>query len=317
MQIDGNFVLFGWLIAATLQMSTPLILAALGGLFSEKSGVVNIGLEGIMLMGAFSAVAVSYYTDDPWLGVLASIGAGGVLALVHAIICVKFKGNHIVSGTGVILFGEGFTTLMIAVIWGRSGVSDSVASLPEVTIDALAENPFLNTAFGSHSPITYIAFIMVAVAWYVMYKTPFGLRVRAAGEDPSTLDTAGVSVEWTRTIGVVISGCLAGLGGAYLSIGFGSYFGKSMVAGRGFISLAALIFGNYNPIGILFAGLFFGFLAGFQFFVPLVPELEWLQAYSNFVHMIPYILVVIALAGIRKSVPPKGIAVPYIKEKKG
>ncbi|MFW9910006.1 MAG: ABC transporter permease [Candidatus Thorarchaeota archaeon] len=316
MQTDVNILLFGWVIAATLQMATPLILAALGGMFSERSGVVNIGLEGMMLIGAFGAVAATFFTDNPWIGVLAAIGAGGLLAVAHALVCVKFKGNHIVSGTGIILFGLGFTTLMLDVIWDRKGYSEQVTRLPDIRIDAFAGNPFLNTAFGSHSPITYMAFIMVIVSWYVLYKTPFGLRLRAAGEDPSTLDTSGASVEWTRAIGVIISGCLAGLGGAFLSIGFGSAFGKNMTNGRGFIALAALIFGNWTPFGVLIAGLFFGFLGGLQYAIPIVPGLEWLQAYANFVQMIPYVLVVVALAGIRKSVPPKGIAIPYEKEKK-
>ncbi len=314
MQVDVTVLLASWLIAATLQMSTPLILAALGGMFSERSGVVNIGLEGMMLIGAFSAVAATYFTGNPWMGVLASVAAGGLLALAHGIICVKFKGNHIVSGTGVILFAAGFTTLMLEVVWGRKGYSEQVTRLPDISFDT--GNQFLNAAFGQHSPITYIAFIMVIISWYVLYRTPFGLRVRAAGEDPSTLDASGASVEWTRTIAVVISGMLAGLGGAYLSIGFGSAFGKGMTNGRGFIALAALIFGNWTPLGVLLAGLFFGFLNGLQFAIQLVPGLEWLQNFTNFVQMVPYLLVIVALAGIRKSVPPKGIAIPYVKEEK-
>jgi ABC-type uncharacterized transport system permease subunit len=316
MQAGVDVALFGWLIAATLQMSTPLILAALGGMFSERSGVVNIGLEGIMLMGAFSAVAATYFTGNPWIGVIAAILSGSLLALAHAIVCVKFKGNHIVSGTGVILFGQGFTTLMLAVIWGRTGNSDSVATLPTVSLDFLQDNPFLHTAFSDLSPITYMAFIMVIVSWYILYKTPFGLRVRASGEDPSTLDSAGVNVEWIRGIGVTMSGALGGLGGAWLSIGFASYFSKLMTTGRGFIALAALIFGNWTPFGVLLAGLFFGFLASLQFAIQLFPGWRWLQDYTNFVQMLPYLLVVVALAGIRKSVPPKAIGTPYVKEKK-
>ena len=316
MQTDPNLMLTAWLISASLQMATPLILAALGGMFSERAGVVNIALEGIMLMGAFSAVAATYFTDEPWIGVLTAIIAGGLLASIHAIICVKFKGNHIVSGTGILLFAAGFTTLMLEVIWGRKGVSEGVTGLPDVSIDALTGNDFINAAFNQHSPLTFLAIIMVVVTWYVLYRTPFGLRIRASGEDPSTLDTAGVSVNWTRALGVIISGLLAGLAGAYLSIGFGSAFGKGMTSGKGFIALAALIFGNWTPGGVLGAGLFFGFLDGLQFAIQLAPAFAFLEQFTAFVQMIPYVLVVIALAGIRKSRAPKAIGVPYEKEKK-
>lgn len=307
-------VMIGWLLKSTLQMATPLVLTALGGMYSERSGIVNIGLEGMMLIGAFAAVAGSYFTDNPWFGILVAIVAGGALAGAHAIVCVKFKGDHIVSGTGVILFAGGFTTLMLEVIWGQRGTSDEVARVPQVFIPGIQDIPIIGTIFTSLSPLVYVMFIAVIVSWYVMYHTPFGLRLRAAGEDPSTLDTAGVNVERIRIIGVLLSGCLAGLGGAYLAIGFGARFGKAMISGRGFIALAALIFGNWNPKGILGAGLFFGFLDGLRIFINIYfPELIM---YSQFIQMVPYVLVIVALAGIRKSVPPKGIAIPYEKEKR-
>ena len=316
--VETFYALTGWLLQATLQSATPLILAALGGMFSEKSGVVNIGLEGMMLIGAFAAVAATYFLYDPWIGLLAAVLAGGVLAVVHAIISVKMKGNHIVSGTGVILFAAGFTTLMLEVIWDRKGFSEQVTPLPNVNMPFLRDIPIIGVAFDNLSPIVYFAFVLVIVSWYVMYRTPFGLRLRAAGEDPSTLDAAGVSVEKYRFIGVVISGLLAGLGGAYLSLGRGlPAFGKQMTAGRGFIALAALIFGNWTPFGVLAASLLFGFLDTLQYFVGFVPAWQWIQGYSQFLQMMPFVLVVLALAGIRKSVPPKAIAVPYEKEVKG
>ncbi|MGQ4911299.1 MAG: ABC transporter permease [Candidatus Thorarchaeota archaeon] len=304
--------MIGWLIRSTLQMSTPLVLAALGGMYSERSGIVNIGLEGMMLIGAFGAVAATYFTDNPWLGLLAAVAAGGGLAAIHAIITVKLKGDHIVSGTGIILFAGGFTTLMLEVIWQARGVSDEVTRVPQIIIPWIQDVPILGEVFGSLSPIVYMMFLIVIGSWFVMYKTPFGLRLRAAGEDPSTLDAAGVNVETIRIIGVILSGCLAGLGGAYLSIGFSSRFGKLMTSGRGFIALAALIFGNWTPVGCLLAGTFFGFLDGLQAFISLnVPSL---LPYNNFIQMIPYILVVISLAIIRRSVPPKGVGRPYEKE---
>lgn len=314
MQLDViDLALIGWLIKTTIQFSTPLVLAALGGMYSEKSGIVNIGLEGMMLIGAFSAVAATYFSDNPWIGVVVAVIAGGALAAVHAVITVKLKGNHIVSGTGVILFATGFTTLMLEVIWAQRGVSDEVTRLPQVVIPQIQGIPILGDVFGSLEPIVYMMFFAVIISWFVMYKTPFGLRVRASGEDPSSLDTAGVNVDTIRFIAVVISGCLSGLGGAYLSIGYGARFGKVMTNGRGFIALAALIFGGWSPIGSFLAGTFFGFLDALQAFISLtIPEL---LPYNNFIKMIPFVLVVIALAGIGRSRPPKAVGTPYEKEK--
>lgn len=310
-------LLLGWLLLTTLQNSTPLVLTALGGMFSERSGVVNIGLEGIMLMGAFSAVATSWFTNDPWLGVLAGVLSGGLLAGVHAIVCVRLKGNQIVSGTGVILFASGFTTLMLWVIWGTKGTSDSVTRVPDLYFPGLEQIPIIG-GIARLSPIVYLMFVIVVVSWYVLYHTSFGLRLRAAGEDPSTLDSAGVSVDKMRFAGVIISGLLGGLGGAYLSIGFESQFGKLMTNGRGFIALAALIFGNWTPLGCLIAGVLFGFLTGFQYLVQIMtgidPGFAWLGDYSYFIQMIPYVLVVVALAGIRRSIPPKAVGTAYEKE---
>lgn len=308
-----SIALIAWLIKTTLQFSTPLVLTALGGMYSERSGIVNIGLEGMMLIGAFSAVAATYFTNNPWMGLIVSAIAGGILAGIHAIITVKLKGDHIVSGTGVILFATGFTTLMLQVIWGQRGVSEQVTPVPQLVIPGLVNVPFVGDIFGSLSPVVYMMFFAVIISWVIFYKTPFGLRLRASGEDPSTLDTAGVDVETIRMIGVIISGCLAGLGGAYLSIGYGSRFGKLMTAGRGFIALAALIFGGWRPLGCFLAGTFFGFLEALGSYIQLV--MPALLPYNNFIQMTPYILVVIALAGIGRSRPPKAVGQPYEKEK--
>ena len=306
----------GWLVSITMQMAAPLVLAGIGGMYSERGGIVNIGLEGIMLIGAFTGAAVAWYVDSWLLGLVAACVAGGLLAAVHGVICVKFKGNHIVSGTGIILFGSGFSTIMLQHVWNRKGQGDIVTNtVPDILIPELQGHPFFGPAFSVISPIVIFMFIVAALSWYVLYRTPFGLRLRAAGEDPSTLDSAGVSVEWTRVLGVIISGILAGLGGAYLSIGFGSAFAKDMTAGRGFIALAAMIFGNWNPIGILGAGLFFGFLDGLNYFIQIYFQV--LLPFSNFIAMLPYLLVVVALGLIRKSVPPKADGVPYEKEKRG
>jgi ABC-type uncharacterized transport system permease subunit len=309
-------LVIGVVILKTLESATPLILAALGGMFSERSGVVNIALEGMMTMGAWAAVATSWFTLNPWLGVLASIVVGGLMGLVHAVICVKLKGNQIVSGTAIILFAWGFTAYMIWVIWpGASGVSESVTPLPPVNIPAIQSIPVIGLAFGSLCPLIYVMFALIPLCWYILYRTPFGLRLRAAGEDPSTLDTAGVSVDKMRMYGVLLSGCLAGLSGAFYSIGIGSEFGKGMIAGNGFIALAALIVGNWNPLGVFFAGTFFGLVLCLGKIAQIIPELNFLVGISSFVQMIPYAAVIVAIGVIRRSVPPKAIGVPYFKER--
>ncbi len=312
-QIDFVLVI-GIIGYTTLIAGTPLILAALGGMFSERSGVVNIGLEGMMLMGALMGAAGSHYTGNPWIGVFYAILIGGVMGLIHALVSVQLKGNQIVSGTGIIIFAAGFTTVMLSVIWGQRGVSDPVLPIPEIVIPSLLGVPILGPMFGSQSPIVYIMFALVPICWFILYRTSFGLRLRAAGEDPSALDSAGVNVETTRMIGVILSGCLSGLAGAYLSIGFGSSFSRNMVAGRGFIALAALIFGNWTPFGVLMAGLFFGFLDGLKIVIQVTPELGFLAPFNLYLRMIPYLGVIIALGIIRRSIPPKAIGVPYIKE---
>jgi simple sugar transport system permease protein len=299
-----------------MQMGTPLVLTGLGGMFSERGGVVNIGLEGMMLLGAYTGAAVTWYIGDPLIGVIAACFAGGLLAAVHGVICVKYKGNHIVSGTGLILFGAGFSTVMLELTWGTKGHGAIIPNtIPDIVIPGIQEHPFFGPAFSVISPVVIFMFVMTIISWFILFRTPFGLRLRAAGEDPSTLDSAGVSVEWTRVIGVIMSGVLAGLGGAYLSIGFGSGFAKGMTSGRGFISLAALIFGNWTPFGVLGAGLFFGFLDGLNYFIQIY--FPALLPFANYIAMLPFVLVVVALGLIRKSVPPKGIAIPYEKEKSG
>ena len=300
-----NPLVITWFINSTLQFATPLVLAALGGMFSERSGVVNIGLEGMMLMGAFMGVVGTFFSGNPWIGLLAAAISGGILGLTHGLISVQLKGNQIVSGAGIILFATGFTSFMVFGIWGIRGITPSVTQLPTVYI------PWL----GQISPLIVLMFLMLPISWYTLYRTPFGMRLRAAGEDPSTLDTAGVNVETTRLIGVTLSGIFAALGGAHLSIGFGSRFVELMTGGRGFIALAALIFGNWNPLGVVLAGLFFGFLGTLEGSIHVLPEFTFLAPYVQFISMIPYISVIVALGIIRRSVPPKAIGVPYIKER--
>jgi len=300
------------LFAAALRMATPLVYAALGGIFSERVGIVNVGLEGMMLTGAFSGVLVSFYTGNPWLGVLGAIFAGALLGLLHAILTVKFAGNQIVSGTGINLFALGFTAYMSQTIWGSRGASQSVRKLPTVSLQPLRGIPVigdaLNTLF-SQSPLVYVMLAVVVISYFVLFKTPLGLRIRAVGEHPAAADTAGIDVNRTKFLCLVLGGMLAGLGGVFLSLGELSLFVLGMSGGRGFIALAAMILGGWKPFGALVASLLFGFLGALQMGLQSTGLLP-----PQIVLAIPYVLTVVVLAGfVKKRVPPSDYK-PYSKE---
>lgn len=296
------------LFASTIRMATPIALAAIGGIFSERVGIVNIGLEGMMLMGAFSGVAVSFYTRNPWLGVLASIVIGGLLGLVHAILTITFKGDQIVSGTGINIFALGFTAYMSQIIWGSRGASDIVPSLTVIDIPLLKDIPIIGDILGSHTPLVYVMMLLVVFSQILFFKTPLGLRLRAVGEHPAAADTAGISVTKMKYIGVIISGILAGLAGVFLSLGQLSLFTWGMTGGRGFIALAAMIFGGWMPLGALGASLLFGFADALQMRLQSLSILP-----SQIILMLPYIITVIILAGVvRKTKPPSDYK-PYDK----
>ncbi|MEJ7848433.1 MAG: ABC transporter permease [Pyrinomonadaceae bacterium] len=294
------------LLFATIRSATPLIFAALGGLFSERAGVINIALEGLMLCGAFTAAVVTYQTGNPYLGMFSGIIAGGLLALLYAFACIKFEADQVVAGMAINFLMIGLPALISV------GLYDSAGSTPQ--IDKLDKLP---NFYNSVSLTSIIAFAMVPVVWYVVYKTPFGLRLRAAGENPEAADSAGVNVIKLRYIGVVISGFLAAAGGAFLSIGDSSLFVKSMTAGRGFIALAALILAKWRPVQVMIACLFFGFTQALTVEIPNAP---WARINGEpipiqFIEMIPYVLTIIVLAGfIGLSRAPKALGIPYRKE---
>jgi len=297
------------LFAATIRMATPIALAALGGIFSERVGVINVGLEGMMLMGAFSGVLVSYYTSNPWLGVLSAIVVGGLLGLVHAFLSVTLKGNQIVSGTGINILALGFTAYGSEVVWGSRGASDSVASLGVINIPILSNIPIIGEVLGTHTPLVYLMIIVVILTQILLFKTPIGLRLRAVGEHPAAADTAGVNVYKMKYLGIIASGILAGLGGVFLSLGHLSIFSYSMTGGRGFIALAAMIFGGWTPLGAFGASLLFGFTDALQMRLQSMGILP-----SQIILMLPYIITVIVLAGIvRKTKPPSDYK-PYEKD---
>jgi ABC-type uncharacterized transport system permease subunit len=297
-------VLFS-LIFATIRSATPLVFAALGGLFSERSGVINIALEGLMLAGAFTAAVITLQTQDPYLGFFAGLVAGAVLALIYAVACIRFEADQVVAGMAINFLMIGLPALISGVIY------DSTGSTPQIPIQY--KMPMLTNSLSWGS---ILAFVLVPVCWYVIYKTPFGLRLRAVGENPEAADAAGVSVLRFRYTAVIISGILAAAGGAYLSTGQSSLFTKQMTAGRGFIALAALILAKWRPVPVLLACLFFGFTEALTITIQgliKLPSGEGIPV--QFIEMIPYVLTIIVLAGfIGTSRAPRALGIPYRKE---
>ncbi len=288
------------LIWSTIRLSTPLILAALGGMFSERSGVINIALEGMMLAGAFSAAAVTWAVGNSFIGLLAGMTAGLVIAAIHAIACIRYRADQVVTGTAINILMIGVPPLLSGAFFLSSGSTPSIAK----------EHLMPNIPIG-------IAFLMVAVSWYVLYKTPFGLRLRSVGENPEAADAAGVRVARMRYAGVLLSGVLAGIGGAYLSIGQSSLFTRNMTSGRGFIALAALIFGKWRPVQTMLACLLFGFTEAVTIQMQGVVKLPSGEDIPiQFIQMVPYVLTIIVLAGfIGSSRPPRALGTPYEKER--
>ena len=297
------------LFAAALRMATPIAFASLGGIFSERVGIINIGLEGMMLTSAFTGVATSYFSGNPWLGVLAAVLVGGLLGLFHALLTVKFVGDQIVSGTGINIFALGFTAYMSQVLWGSRGASESVQGLRVVSIPLLKDIPIIGDIIGTHTPLVYLMLIITVLSYVVLFKTPIGLRIRAVGEHPAAADTAGIDVFKTKYLCVMVSGMLAGLGGAFLSLGHLNLFAWGMTGGRGFIAMAAMIFGKWTPFGAFGASFLFGFAYALQM---RLQTLELLP--PQIILAIPYILTVAVLAGVvRKAIPPSDYK-PYVKE---
>ncbi|MFH1179225.1 MAG: ABC transporter permease [Candidatus Bathyarchaeota archaeon] len=297
------------LFAAAIRMATPIVYAALGGMFSERAGVTNIGLEGMMLTSAFAGVAASYYSGNPWIGVLVSVLTGGFIAFIHAIISVKYAGNQIVSGTGINILALGFTAYMTQIIWGNRGASESVNGIADITLPFIKDIPVIGAILGTHSPLVYLMPVVTVLSYIVLFKTPFGLRVRAVGEHPTAAETAGVNVFKIKYICIILSGMLAGLGGAFLSLSHLNLFTRGMTGGRGFIAMAAMIFGKWMPFGVFGSGLLFGFADALQMRLQSLGILP-----PQIILMIPYLLTVAILAGVvGKAIAPSDYK-PYKKE---
>jgi ABC-type uncharacterized transport system permease subunit len=296
-------VVWSALFAAMLRFATPLVFAALGGLFSERSGVVNIGLEGMMLMGAFFGIWGADLTGSWFLGLLIGMAAGGLLALVHAIFSVTMRADQIVSGFALNFLALGITGYFFIDIFGTEGTPDNVARVPDVKLPLVEDIPFFGDIFGQMNLLIWIGLLAVFLTWVVVFRTPVGLRLRSSGENPLAAETAGLSVVRTRYLAVMTSGLLAAAGGAYLSIGFVGSFGQNMTAGRGFIALAVLICGRWRPGGALAFALLFGFSSALAQRLP-----AFSPSAATLFQALPYVLTLIAVAGvIGRSTPPAAL----------
>ncbi|CAM4284056.1 ABC transporter permease [Paenibacillus tarimensis] len=287
----------------TLVFSTALIFAALGGIFSERSGVINIGLEGLMVAGAFAAAIGTAYVEAagayglaPWVGVIAAMLFGLVFSLLHAVATVTFKANQAIIGVVINILALAVTVYLVKVLYDGAGKTDTLnAVFSKVPIPGLSQIPFFGEALFNAYPTTYIAYILVPLSAYVLYKTPFGLRLRSVGEHPGASDTVGINVKKYRYIGVLISGVLAGLGGATITLTTTDDFSHNTISGQGFIALAAVIFGRWHPYGAAAAAIFFGFAQAIRNFATLF---DWSRDIpTEFLYMLPYVLTLLVLAG--------------------
>jgi general nucleoside transport system permease protein len=303
---------FVWsaLLAAMLRFATPLVFAAMGGILSERSGVINIGLEGMMLMGAFFGIFGADLLGSWLLGALVGMASGGVLALVHAFFSIHLKADQVVSGFAVNLLALGITGYVFIAHYGDQGTPGEVPRVPEVTLPLIDDIPFVGDAIGEASLLTWLALLLVPLLVVFLFRTPRGLRLRSVGEKPLAAASVGLPVVRTRYLAVTASGVLAALGGVYLSIALLGSFTQGMTAGRGFIALAAVIFGSWKPVGALAAALLFGFSSAVAQRLPAFSE-----SLAVLFQALPYVLVLVVVAGlIGRSRPPAALGIPYVKE---
>lgn len=318
--------LFGALLASTLRVSTPLILCALAGLLSERSGVVDIGLEGKMLAAAFAAAAAGATYNSMALALLAGVAVAIVLSWTHGVACVSHRGDQVVSGVAINIIASGLT-VVLGIAWFAQGgqtppVSNEVRIQPlfPQLADSLQGIPWVGVVLGqgllSHNALVYVALLLVPGVWWLVFRTRFGLRLRAVGENPQMVDAAGVSVSGLRYMALTLNGALCGLAGAYLVLAQSASFSPNMTAGRGFMALAALIFGRWHPVGALWACLLFGFLDAAAIRLQGVPLPGIGEVPVQAIQALPYVLTVVLLAGfIGKAVAPQALGRPYSKER--
>jgi general nucleoside transport system permease protein len=305
-----NTVFSASLIASMLVFATPLTFGAIGGMFSERSGVVNIALEGMMLMGAFFGIYGADKTGSWFLGILIAALAGGLLALVHAIFAVSLRADQIVGGVALNFLALGITGYFFYQLYHGANIPANIPRIPNVSIPWVKDQPFIGPAFGDLNLMIWVAILLVPFSYVVVFKTAIGLRIRACGEHPRAADTVGIDVYAVRYASVIVSGMLAALGGAFLSVGFVGTFNENMTAGRGFIALAALIFGNWRPFGAFGAACLFGFSTALAFRLPV-----YSSSAATLFQILPYVLTLVAVAGvIGRTIPPAADGRPYKKQ---
>lgn len=316
-----NINLLGSLIAQTLVYSAPLILTALGGVFSERSGIVNVGLEGIMVMGAFSSVifnltfAGQFGGWTPWLGVLCGGVVGMIFSLLHAVATVNFRADHIISGTVMNLLAPALTVFLIKVIYGKGQTDTIQQQFGYFNFPGLSKIPIIGELFFKQTSLpAYFAILVAVISSFVIFKTKFGLRLRSVGENPQAADTLGINVYVMRYSGVLISGFLGGMGGAVFAQSIAGRFAATTIAGQGFISMAAMIFGKWNPLGAMGAAVFFGFAQNISIMGANLPIISNIPAV--YLQSAPYVLTIVVLVlFLGKSAAPKADGVNYIKSK--
>jgi general nucleoside transport system permease protein len=306
---------FVWsaLIAATLRAATPLTLAALGGIISERSGVVNIGLEGMLLMGAFFGFLGADKLEHWAWGIVCGVVAGAGLALVHAFVSIHLRADQIVSGTAVNFLALGITGYFFIEVYTDQGTPGEVSNIPSISIPGIRDLEFVGRAIGDMHLLIWVALVFVVLAHLLLFRTPAGLRLRAVGEHPKAADTVGISVYLTRYVAVVVSGALAGLGGVYLSNGITHSFNENLSAGRGFIALAAVIFGRWRPVAAFVACLLFGFTEALALRLPGAYGED--AAWTTLFRALPYVVTLVVVAGVvGRSIPPAAVGRPYVKQ---
>ena len=287
------------LLAGMVRVAIPISFAALAGMLSERAGVINMGLEGIMLIGSFFGVVGSYVTGSAWMGLLFAALSGILMGLVLVTLTVGFKCEHVLAGVGINIFASGITIVLLEMIWGTKGKSGMVAGLGMLRVPLISKIPVIGDIIGTISPLFYILVLCVFLLWFLLYRTPAGLRILVIGENPEMAGTMGVNVYKMQYLCVMASGMLAAIGGAYLSIGDINMFSKDMVSGRGYIALSMVILGNWKPLWVALGGLVYGFAQSLQF------RLQGVNIPPQLVQMLPYILtlVVLLFAGKKSSAP--------------
>ncbi|GGG67965.1 ABC transporter permease [Salipiger pallidus] len=320
-----DFMTLLQVLDSTVRLATPLLLACLAGLFSERSGVVDIGLEGKMLAAAFASAAIAAVSGSVWLGLLAGIVSASLMSALHGLASITFRGNQLISGVAINFLASGLTVLIAQSWFGQGGRTPSLMGggrFESITLpfaNALRDVPVLGPIYAElisgHSILVYVAFLMVPLSWWVLFRTRFGLRLRAVGESPEAVDTAGISVVGLRFAAIGICGLLCGLAGAYLATGLQAGFVREMTAGRGYIALAALIFAKWRPVYALWACLLFGLLQAVALRYQNI-DLGGITIPVQVMDALPYILTVIILAGfVGKAIPPRASGEPYVKER--